>query len=120
MKIIGGRNAGGFFNLGDNRIEMSARDHEDVASGDGELAKRLLLEDHCRGAQFAFLSSRFACGYAAGDDHRVIGFEGDGGGADVKASGLRAFRAMSSRPWDDGAHANREKASGSSPDFFHE
>src|SRR6185295_18456207 len=48
------------------------------------------------------------------------GFEIDGGGADVEDSGLLVFCANSSRQLNDGAQAEREKPSGSSPDSPHE
>jgi len=94
---------------------MLARDHQHIARDDGQLSERLFLQDDCCGAQFAFLSGRFACRNAASDDHRVSGFEIDGGGADVEESGLRAFCANSSREVNDGAQAEREKPSDWTP-----
>ena len=53
-------------------------------------------------------------------DAVVRSVKADCGGAYVKASGLRAFCAMSSCQLNDGSHPDRQKPSGWSPDFFHE
>ena len=82
---VGGGDAGGFFDLGDDRIQVFSRDHEDVASDNREFWKRLFLQHHGDSAELAFLSIGFARMDATGDDHRIIGGELCGRRADTQA-----------------------------------